>query len=205
MPGPRPDARTAAHPIPEVDMMRFGSLVVRSSLALVLLSAADAGAQTAASPGGGPLTTALRAQYDEVKLNVTEAAAKMADADYGFRPVETVRTFGGFVGHIADAGFAYCSLAKGEKSPWPGGADKLTTKAEVVAALTKAFAYCDEVYGAMTDEKALAMIKAGRSDMPAGALLFRNVSHINEHYGNLVTYLRIKGLVPPSTERAQRR
>jgi uncharacterized damage-inducible protein DinB len=79
----------------------------------------------------------------------------------------------------------------------------LTTKAELVAALAKAVAYCDEVYGAMTDEKALALVKAGRTDMPAAALLFRNVSHTNEHYGNLVTYMRIKGLVPPSTERAQ--
>jgi uncharacterized damage-inducible protein DinB len=184
--------------------MRSTVFFVCSSLALVVAAGADAFAQTPTPAPGGPLTAALREQYNGVKLNVTEAADKMAEADYGFRPVDTVRTFGQFVGHIADANLSYCAIAKGEK-PSPAGAEKLTTKAELVAALAKATAYCDEVYGAMTDEKALVMIKAGRADMPAGALLFRNNSHTNEHYGNLVTYMRIKGLVPPSTERAQRR
>jgi len=181
------------------------SFVCSSMVLFAMAVAADALAQTPApAASGGPLTAALQEQYNAVKLNVTEAAEKMAEADYGFRPVDTVRTFGQFVGHIADANFSYCALAKGEKPPMTSSADKLTTKAELVAALAKATAYCDAVYGAMTDEKALVMIKAGRTDMPAGALLFRNVSHTNEHYGNLVTYMRIKGLVPPSTERAQR-
>ena len=188
--------------------MRSTDCLIRSSLVLALVSAgATASAQTASAPapptpGNGSLSVALRDQYNAVKLNVTEAAAKMTEADYGFRPVETVRTFGAFVGHIADANLSYCALAKGDK-PAMANAEKLTTKAELVAALAKAVAYCDEVYGAMTDEKALALVKAGRTDMPAAALLFRNVSHTNEHYGNLVTYMRIKGLVPPSTERAQ--
>jgi uncharacterized damage-inducible protein DinB len=188
--------------------MRSTAFLIRSSLVLALVSAgATASAQTASTPapptpGTGSLSAALRDQYNAVKLNVTEAAAKMAEADYGFRPVDTVRTFGAFVGHVADANLSYCALAKGDK-PAMANAEKLTTKAELVAALAKAVAYCDEVYGAMTDEKALALVKAGRTDMPAAALLFRNVSHTNEHYGNLVTYMRIKGLVPPSTERAQ--
>jgi uncharacterized damage-inducible protein DinB len=188
--------------------MRSAAFLIRSSLVLALVSAgATASAQTASAPASptpasGPLSAALRDQYNAVKLNVTEAAAKMSEADYGFRPVDTVRTFGAFVGHIADGNLSYCALAKGDK-PSMADAEKLTTKAELVAALAKAVAYCDEVYGAMTDEKALALIKAGRADMPAGALLFRNISHTNEHYGNLVTYLRMKGLVPPSTERAQ--
>jgi len=186
--------------------MRSTAFLIRSSLVLALVSAGvTASAQTASAPptpGNGSLSAALRDQYNAVKLNVTEAAAKMTEADYGFRPVDTVRTFGAFVGHIADANLSYCALAKGDK-PEMANAEKLTTKAELVAALAKAVAYCDEVYGAMTDEKALAVVKAGRTDMPVAALLFRNVSHTNEHYGNLVTYMRIKGLVPPSTERAQ--
>ncbi|MEO5819379.1 MAG: DinB family protein [Vicinamibacteraceae bacterium] len=189
--------------------MRSTAFLIRSSLVLAFVSAgAIASAQTASAPasptpGNGPLSAALRDQYNAVKLNVTEAAAKMAEADYGFRPVDTVRTFGEFVVHIAEANLTYCALAKGDPPPGVTGWDKLTTKAQLGAALAKAIAYCDEVYGAMTDEKALASVKAGRTDMPAGALLFRNVSHTNEHYGNLVTYMRIKGLVPPSTERAQ--
>jgi uncharacterized damage-inducible protein DinB len=190
----------------EVDWMRSSAFLIRSLLVLVVVAAsATASAQTvsAPAPGNGPLSAALREQYNAVKLNVTEAAAKMPEADYGFRPVETVRTFGALVAHIADANLSYCALAKGDPPPGVTGWEKLPTKAQLGAALAKAVAYCDEVYGAMTDEKALALVKAGRTDMPAAALLFRNVSHTNEHYGNLVTYMRIKGLVPPSTERAQ--
>ena len=168
-----------------------------------ILGASSAFAQTPPPAPAGPLAGAVQRFYAGVKRNVTEAADKMAEGDYAFRPVDTVRTFGGFVGHIADGAFSYCALAKGEKNPSPGGLDKLTTKSELVAALTKAFAYCDEVYNGVTDEKGLALVKMGSNETPAIAVLFGNVSHINEHYGNLVTYMRIKGLVPPSTERAQ--
>lgn len=185
-------------------MMRTRAAVM--AMAGLLMGVTGAAAQTPpAAASGGPLSGALQRAYANVKRNITEAAEKMPEAEYGFRPVDTVRTFAGFVGHVADGAFAYCSLAKGDKNPnpTPGALDKLTTKAETVAALTKAFAYCDDVHNAMTDEKALALVKMGPNETPAVAVLFGNVSHLNEHYGNLVTYMRIKGLVPPSTERAQ--
>jgi uncharacterized damage-inducible protein DinB len=176
------------------------------AIAGLVIGAASAAAQTPPpAAAGGPLSGALQRQYGNVKRNVTEAAEKMAEADYAFRPVDTVNTFGGFVGHIADANFAYCAMAAGEKNPSAGGLDKLTSKSELVAALGKAFAYCDGVYNALTDQKLTAMVKAGQGEQAAGGILFGNVSHTNEHYGNLVTYMRIKGLVPPSTERSQRR
>jgi uncharacterized damage-inducible protein DinB len=185
--------------------MRFTARVVSSLPVLVLIVSAGLAEAQTAPPASTPVTLSAAAQrfWSGVKRNVTEAAEKMPEADYGFRPVDTVRTFAGFVGHIADANFAYCSLAKGEKNPSQGGADKLTTKAEVVAALTKAVAYCDEVYNGLTDATAAKLVKMGPNETPAIAVLFGNVSHTNEHYGNLVTYMRIKGLVPPSTERAQ--
>lgn len=186
--------------------MRRTALLTALSLAVMLVAAGQASGQTPApAAAGGPLTGALQRQYNNVKRNVVEAAEKMPDANYTFRPVESVRTYGEFVGHIADAQFAYCSGAKGEKNPSAGSLEKLATKAELVAALNKSVAYCDEVYAGMTDATALALVKMGPNEVPAAAPLFSNISHSNEHYGNLVTYMRMKGLVPPSTERAQRR
>ena len=183
-------------------MSSIRSLACPSTVLAALMMAAQAFAQTPAPAGSdSPMKTALLDQYNAVKQNVTESAEKMSEADYAFRPVETVRTFGQFVGHIADANLSYCALASGEKPAMTTSAEKLATKAELVAALAKAFAFCDGIYNGMTDQKAMTLVKAGRSDMPAAAILFRNVSHTNEHYGNLVTYMRIKGLVPPTSER----
>ena len=82
-----------------------------------ILGAVSASAQTPAASAGGPLSGALQRQYANVKRNVTEAAEKMAEADYAFRPVDSVNTFGGFIGHIADANFMICGAASGEKPP----------------------------------------------------------------------------------------
>jgi uncharacterized damage-inducible protein DinB len=191
----------------EVDSMRSTGLLLRSLLALMVLSAGgEAWAQTPPAPSpGGPLTGTLQRAYANVKRNITEAAEKMPEAEYGFRPVDTVRTYGQFVGHIADGSLAYCKVASGEPVTNAGASEKLTTKAELVAALAKAFAYCDPVYEGTTDAKLVTAIQAGPNTNSVGGMLFGNISHINEHYGNLVTYMRIKGLVPPSTERSQRR
>jgi uncharacterized damage-inducible protein DinB len=185
--------------------MRTGWLAFAPLALVTLVGSSQVRAQTPAPAAGGPLTGALQRQYNGVKRNVVEAAEKMPEADYGFRPVDTVRTYGQFIGHVADSLNFFCSSAKGEKMPVEGSAEKLATKTELVAALNKAFGYCDEVYNGMTDTKAMTLQKMGQNEVPVAAPLFNNISHTNEHYGNLVTYLRIKGLVPPSTERAQRR
>ena len=148
------------------------------------------------------LAEALGRMHAGVARNVVEAAEKMPEGEFAFQPTKDVRSFGGFVGHIANSEFGYCARAKGEASPNKDDFEKVTSKAALVAGLKAAVAYCDGVYKAMTDAQLSETIAMGQSQQPRGQVLVQNISHSNEHYGNLVTYMRLKGLVPPSTERA---
>ena len=100
-----------------------------------------------------------------------------------------------------------CSRAKGEKNPNEGSFEKKTSKADLVKGLNDAIAYCDSVYGSASDSMLMQSVKVGeppnQRDVMRASMLIGNISHTNEHYGNMVTYMRLKGLVPPSTERAQ--
>jgi uncharacterized damage-inducible protein DinB len=109
---------------------------------------------------------------------------------------------GGFVGHVANSEFGYCARVKGEPNPNKQDFEKVAGKAALVAGLKAAVAYCDAVYKMQSDASLSEMITMGQGQQPRGMVLVQNISHTNEHYGNLVTYMRIKGLVPPSTERA---
>ena len=155
-------------------------------------------------PPAQPLSASLKSMWDTLKLNLVQSAEKMPEADYGFQPTKDVMTFGQLLTHVANSSFTYCARGKGEDNPNKEDFEKTkSTKADIVKALNDAAAYCDGVYGAMTDAAAMEMVKAGQNLVPKARYLITNISHDNEHYGNLVTYMRIKGLVPPSTERAQ--
>ncbi len=151
---------------------------------------------------GKALADALAQMHTGVSRNVVEAAEKMPEAEFAFQPTKDVRTFGGFVGHVANAAYSYCSRAKGEGNPNKEDFEKTPGKAALVAAIKAATAYCDGVYKSQSDASLGALVAVGQNQQPRGQLLIQNVSHSNEHYGNLVTYMRLKGLVPPSTERA---
>jgi len=132
----------------------------------------------------------------------------MPEENYGMRPgpQEEVRTFGQQVGHVARYNYLWCAQAKGEKNPSAGtDLEKLPTKAELLKALNDAFTYCDSAYAALTDASGMEMIditqESGRQTRNLRmALLILNYGHNNEIYGNLVTYLRIKSIVPSSSE-----
>jgi len=157
-----------------------------------------------ATPPAQPLSATLKSMWDGLKLNLVQSAEKMPEADYGFQPTKDVRTFGQMIAHVASSSFSYCARGKGEDNPNKEDFEKTkTTKADLVKALNDAVAYCDGVYGVMTDAAAMELVKAGQNLVPKARYLVANISHDNEHYGNLVTYMRLKGLVPPSTERAQ--
>lgn len=156
----------------------------------------------AAAQDANPMTTALKAQHDLIKGNIVKAAAKMADGDYEFKPTPEVRHFAGLLAHIANANYMICSAAAGGKNPSPGDAEKTaTTKAALASALDAAFAYCDGVFAKMDDTNGLATVKYFLGEQPKLAVLAFNNAHNMEHYGNVVTYMRMKGLVPPSSER----
>ena len=173
---------------------------------LASLGAAPAAAQGQQAPGD-PLTAALKAQFDGVSRNVREAAEKMPEDKFTYQATKDVRTFGGFVGHVANAQFMLCSRAKGEANPNKEDFEKTTGKAALVKAITAANEYCANVFAGANDKWMLETIAQGQGanarQVPRAAVLAGNTSHSNEHYGNIVTYMRLNGLVPPSTERAQ--
>ena len=137
------------------------------------------------------------------KRNIVESADQMPEADYAFKPVDGVRTFGQILAHVADSNNFYCARSKGEAPPIPDGTleKTATTKAAIVKALRDSVAYCDAVYDALTPNSAAAMVTAGNNQIPRVQPLFNNITHNVEHYGNLVTYFRVKKMVPPSTKR----
>lgn len=172
--------------------------------AALFLAAGVALAQTPApAPQSTDLATGLKRAWAGAKLNVTEAADKMTDANYSFKATPEVRSFGEIIGHIAAGNAAYCSRAKGEAPP-KSEIDKLTTKADLVKALNDSFATCDAVFSTITDQSLLEKVKSGPNETARGVYLAGVIAHVNEHYGNLVTYMRLKGMVPPSTERQQK-
>jgi uncharacterized damage-inducible protein DinB len=168
----------------------------------ICLAALPAAAQPAPA---NPLATSLKSMFDGVKRNIVEAAEAMPESEYGFKPTPEVRSFGELVGHLANGNYSYCSAAKGEKSPAAENYEKTTAKASLVKALKESIAYCDGIYAAQTDATIAQMIKMGPAsravERPRLNPLVTNISHDNEHYGNIVTYMRLKGHVPPSTAR----
>ncbi|MDQ5873658.1 MAG: DinB family protein, partial [Acidobacteriota bacterium] len=152
---------------------------------------------TAAAPPKDPLSTHSKMMYRGVKTLLVRSAERMPEENYGFRPVETVRTFGQILGHVADSQFLFCSTVLGEKNPAPKVEQTKTTKADLIAALKDAFAYCDNAYDGLTDASAAELV--GHSGSPKLGMLTVANTHSVEHYGNLIVYLRMKGLVPPSS------
>jgi uncharacterized damage-inducible protein DinB len=129
--------------------------------------------------------------------------------EYSFRPTPEVRSFGQLVGHVINANRFFCSQAAGRLSEESTNFEGASDKATLVRALNEALAACDQVYNATTDatfgEPAKIGVGAGRpvTETIRGAVLMFNIAHNNEHYGNVVVYMRLKGHVPPSTARAQ--
>ncbi len=149
-----------------------------------------------------PWTANTKQMYTGVKAILARSAELMPEEAYGFRPTPAVRSFGQILGHAADSQYAFCSSALGEKNPLPRVEKTKTSKAELVAALKDAFAYCDRAYTGMTDAAGAQTVKHFGQDMPKLAVLAANNLHSVEHYGNLITYMRLNNLVPPTSDPA---
>ena len=150
-----------------------------------------------------PFSAINKRGYERTKGILLRSAEKMPEEDYTFRPVDTVRTYGQIIGHLADAQYLFCSTASREKNPDLKIEKTKTSKADLVGALKDGFAYCDKVYDAMTDAAAIQTVTLFGNDVPKFTVLSINIGHNMEHYGNLVTYMRIKGIVPPTSEQGQ--
>jgi uncharacterized damage-inducible protein DinB len=170
--------------------------------ALMLVPVALLGQEKApvqSTPTANPITASEKGFYSFVSGAVVAAAQKMPEENYSFTP--EVRSFGQLVGHVADASYSFCSQAIGEANPVKDIEKTKTSKADLVAALKDGVAYCNKAFDSMTDAKGSEMVKLFNFNTAKLAVLSINTAHTDEHYGNMVTYLRLKGIVPPTSEK----
>ena len=152
-------------------------MIALASCALVR----HADAQQPASPD---MATALKGGYAEVSEWVAKGAALVPAEKYAYKPVGTVRTYGELVGHVADGYNYFCGLAAGKNRKWSDAVSTgKTDKATITAKLKQAADLCAAAYG------------PGKTAPP----LMANIAHSHLHYGNMITYIRMLGLVPPSS------
>ncbi len=141
----------------------------------------------------------VKAAYQPVRLNILSAAEKMPESEYAFKPTKDVRTFGEWIAHAAEAQTAICGVAKGAPFKRNESAPK-TAKADLIAALKASNEFCDAVYNTMTDQDGAEIVKTPFGPKPKLGVLTFNVQHDAETYGAIAVYLRLKGIVPPSSE-----
>jgi hypothetical protein len=169
-------------------MNRLSALV----LIAILTAVGNVNAQS------NPVSADVRQDYESIKRVILGSADKMLEMDYSFRTMPQVRTFGQMIAHIADTQTALCALVKSEKKR--GNAEEKTSKADLSAALKASFDYCDPIYDSMTDAEGVQTVEMfGMTRTKLGVLTF-NTAHDNEMYGQLVADMRIKGIVPPSSQ-----
>jgi uncharacterized damage-inducible protein DinB len=170
--------------------------------AVCVLTSAPAFAQGgAAAAPASPLTQGDRGAYEMVKGYIVKAAVQVPESLYAFKATAEVRSFGQIVAHIADSNYMICSAAAAETAPGGAIEKTKTAKADLGAALAASFAYCDKVWSATTDASGAKAVKMPFGpEMPRLSALSFNTAHDFEHYGNLVTYMRLNKMVPPSSQ-----
>ncbi len=181
--------------------MRNLTNVLLLTAALPLAAVAQAQSASAPRSASDPSITALRSNWQQVTDFITAAAAELTEAEYAYRPVATVRSFGELIGHIAGAQNMMCAAALGEPQPAEDAVESTAkTKTALVAALKASNEYCGKAYGIGAAQAAIATELFGSPTTRVGALTL-NAVHNGEHYGNIITYLRMMGKVPPSSRR----
>lgn len=170
-------------------------------LALVTLVAVPAFAQAPATAPANPIASGMAFTLGMVKGNILKSAEQVPESLYGFKATPDVRSLGQLFGHVADANYMICATIAGEKPPVTGSVEKTaTTKADLTKALAGSFAYCEQVYAATTDADGGKMVDLFGMKMSKVAALGFNNAHDFEHYGNIVTYMRLNKMVPPSSQ-----
>jgi uncharacterized damage-inducible protein DinB len=170
----------------------------------VLVLVAALSVQSPSKPDPTTMSGSVQSTYAGLKGFILKSGEKMPTEQFGFRPTSEVRPFGQVLAHIADANYLLCSPALGEANPNGDVIDRLEKqelpREPMLAKLTESFAYCDRAYAALTESNVAEVVPFLKTKRPRISILWFHVSHAYEHYGNLVTYLRLKGIVPPSSE-----
>lgn len=177
--------------------MTLKSLLALAILLLTLTCIAQAQTADATAPS-------LKGFYDYGKRNIIGAAEKMPAENFSFKPTPEVRSFAELFGHIINTNYFACAALKGEGNTHKDDDFEKTakTKEEVVKAVKAVFDYCDGAFKNLTDGTLKETTKSGTRDVPKASPVVLVVAHDMEHYGNIVTYMRLKGIVPPSSEAA---
>ncbi|MGE0460259.1 MAG: DinB family protein [Vicinamibacterales bacterium] len=172
-------------------MTRVVPVVVAALLFVPSVAAAQAPAN--------PMQASIKSVFDMLKGNLSKTAEKVPEDVWSFKPTPEVRSFGQLIGHIADSQFGMCATAAGEKPAQSGIEKSMSTKADLTRALNDSIAYCDKVIAGMDDKRGMEVTKFFTGPSTRLGILSFNTAHSYEHYGNLVTYMRLKGIVPPSS------
>jgi uncharacterized damage-inducible protein DinB len=171
--------------------------------ALILLALAVTTPAVAQNPMGEPAPGGIatnRMLWEDVTNYLVKSAEQMSEANYAFKPTPEVRTFGEIIGHLAGSQHMYCALALGEKAPAEDEVEKSAkSKADLIASLKASNDHCRQAY-ALAESAGAKMVDVFGQSRSVLYTLMANTSHDNEHYGNLVTYMRMKGMVPPSSQ-----
>jgi len=165
---------------------------------LIIMLATATVAVCPAQAQDNPLSTEAQQAWTRTQRYVVAAAEKMPEANYSFKPAPESQSFGTLIAHTANSALGACSGFNGERKR--GSANAAGPKADLVAALKAAMAECDKAYGSLTDAKATEMIEGRRGSRTRLGTLYRNVIHIEHEYAQLAVHMRLKGIVPPSSE-----
>lgn len=192
--------------IGEVSMANRTKAVCAMAALAGLIASGAARGQAPASPqaatSGNAMASEVQNGYAHIKVNVIKAAEEMPAEDYSFRPTPDIRTFARVVNHVTEAQMHICGAANHTQ---PSAAMKAPAesadKAAIVEALKASFAECDKAYAALNDANMTEMLQMGPAQRSRLGLLWGNVSHDNEQYATLALYMRLKGHVPPSSEK----
>jgi uncharacterized damage-inducible protein DinB len=183
------------------------AIAIHTLCAAAYAQTSDGGFDKALSPS---LAATAKAMHATIRRDLADAADALPAEDFGFKPTPEVRSFAQLVGHVVNANCFFCSQAKGAAMPATTNFERVADKAALVKGLNDALAYCEAVYDSTTDADFNQAVTLNgfpgmnpKTPTTRGAVLMFNTTHNNEHYGNIVVYLRLKGKVPPSTARSQ--
>lgn len=172
---------------------------------LVLIAGAMAAPTAAQQAPIDPLSAALKRQWDGIALNLRESAQVVPADRYSFRPSPDVKTFAGEMGHAANTHYFFCARIKGEPDPNKNDYEKETNKDVLVKAVIASNDYCSATINGATDKWLMEMVGQGPQAQPRAAVLAAHIAHSNETYGTVVPYMRMSGIVPPSTARTMKK
>ncbi len=155
--------------------------------------------QAPAAPTGPAAEVA--AAYNRLKPNILKAADKMPADSYSYKPTPEIRTFARVVNHVTEAQFHTCGALLGTTFPDSSVPPETADKAAVITALKASFDACDKAFAGLNDGALSESVSMGPVKRSRNTVAWGTVSHDNEQYATLALYLRLKGLVPPTSEK----